>query len=265
MNTNATTSSADDVVLQDIRGEVGIVTLNRPSQRNALNLALRTAMQHALEAMDADPRVLAVVLTGAGGNFCAGRDLKAARDGEPMYATRDDAQKSFNRSSIRKPVIAAIEGYALAGGLELALSCDLLIASREAKFGLPEAKRNLVAIGGGLIRLPRRMPYHVVMEMALLGDHVSADELYRFGVLNRLVDPGAAIENAVALGEQIAASGPSAVRATKQILRRNTEWTSEATAFDAQLAMAEPALNSPDSKEGIAAFIERRAPRWTDR
>jgi enoyl-CoA hydratase len=259
------TTSTPSPVLSDVRGEVGVLTLNRPEVRNALNLPLREALQESMGELDADPRVAVVVITGAGGNFCSGRDLKAAAAGEPMYRDRAAQQSAFPRTSIRKPVIAAIEGYALAGGFELALSCDLVVAARDARFGLPEVKRNLVAVGGALFRLPRRIPYHVAMELALTGDQVSAEQLASWGVVSRLADPGSALDTALELAGRITGNGPSAVRATKEIVRRSVGWTTESDAFDAQLAAAEPALSSPDRQEGIAAFLERRAPVWRDR
>ncbi len=253
------------VVLTEVRRTIGVLTLNRPKVRNALNLELREAMQRALEDFDGNPRVTVVVLTGAGGNFCSGRDLKAAAAGEPRYANRQAQQAAFTRTSIRKPVIAAVEGYALAGGFELALSCDLIVAARDATFGLPEVKRNLVAIGGGLIRLPQRMPYHLAMHLALTGDHVAAEHVATWGIVSRLAESGNALTEALTLAESIARNGPSAVRATKEIMHRAFEWGSEDDAFDAQLAAAEPALSSPDRNEGIQAFLERRDPIWSDR
>lgn len=253
------------VVLTQVRGRTGLVTLNRPRARNALDQAARGALQVALARLDADPDVAVVVLTGAGASFCSGQDLRAAAAGERPYPDRSAQLGAFARVSIGKPVIAAVEGYALAGGFELALSCDLLVAARDAAFGLPEVTRNLVAVGGGLIRLPRRMPYHLAMQLALTGEHVGAEQLAAWGIVSRLSDPGAAVDSAVELAETIAANGPSAVRATKEIIRRAFDWSSEAEAFDAQAAAAEPALTSPDREEGIAAFLERRAPVWTDR
>ena len=253
------------VVVTEKRGDVGVVTLNRPEVRNALNIETRMAMRAALDAFDADPDVLVVVLTGAGETFCAGRDLKAAAAGEPMYPSRRAALEAFNRSTISKPVIAAVEGWVLAGGFELALSCDLIVAGEGARFGLPEVARNLVAIGGGLVRLPRRMPYHVAMEMALLGDPRPAEDLARWGVVNRVVPTGEALEAAVELGQRLALNGPSAVRATKEIIRRSFDSVPEDHALDAQLAVAEPAISSPDGAEGIRAFNEKRRPVWTDR
>jgi enoyl-CoA hydratase len=253
------------VVITEKVGEVGVVTLNRPEVRNALNIETRMAMRAALDAFDADRDVLAVVLTGAGGTFCAGRDLKAAAAGEPMYPNRRAALEAFNRTTISKPVIAAVEGWVLAGGFELALSCDLIVAGESARFGLPEVARNLVAIGGGLVRLPRRMPYHVAMEMALTGESRTAEELARWGIVSRVVPAGEALAAAIALGDVLAANGPSAVRATKEIIRASYDSVPEHQAFDAQLAVAEPAISSPDGVEGIRAFNEKRAPVWTDR
>ncbi|MGD9959363.1 crotonase/enoyl-CoA hydratase family protein [Nocardioides sp.] len=253
------------VVITEKCGEIGVITLNRPEVRNALNTETRTAMRAALDAFDADRDVLAVVLTGAGGTFCSGRDLKAAAAGEPIYPNRAAALGSFNRRSIAKPVIAAVEGWVLAGGFELALSCDLIVAGQDAKFGLPEVTRNLVAIGGGLLRLPRRMPYHVAMEMALTGETWGAESLARWGVVNRVVPTGNALEAAVALGEKVAANGPSAVRAAKEIIRTAFDAVPEEHAFDMQMASAEPALSSPDGVEGIRAFAEKRRPVWSDR
>jgi enoyl-CoA hydratase len=254
-----------DVVLTEKRGDVGVITLNRPEVRNALNLEVRAAMRAALDRFDADRGVLAVVLTGAGGTFCSGRDLKAAAAGEPMYPSRRAALDSFNRTTIAKPVIAAVEGWVLAGGFELALSCDLIVAGESALFGLPEVTRNLVAIGGGLLRLPRRMPYHVAMELALTGESWPAETLAKWGVVNRVVPTGEALEAALGLADKLAANGPSAIRATKEIIRAAYDSTPEHHAFEMQIAAAEPALSSPDGAEGIRAFNEKRRAVWTDR
>jgi enoyl-CoA hydratase len=251
-------------VLTEVRDRAGILTLNRPAVRNALNQELRARMQDALERFDEDGAVAVVVVTGAGGVFSSGRDLKEAAAGLPVYPTREAARRSFSRASIRKPVIAAVEGYALGGGFELVLGCDLIVAARDARFGLPEVKRNLVAIGGGLFRLPKRVPYHMAMELALTGDAVPAERLDRYGLFAELAEPGQALAAALALAGRIAASGPSAVRATKEIVRSSLRWPDELTAFDAQLAVAAPAQESPDRQEGIIAFLERREPRWTD-
>lgn len=255
----------NEVVLSRVDGDVAVVTLNRPEAKNALNLELRTELDAALRRCDTDPSVLVVILTGAGGSFCSGRDLKAAKDGEPMYSSRQQAQNHFTRTSIAKPVIAAVEGFALAGGLELALACDLIVAADDAVFGLPEVRRNLVAVGGGLIRMPVRIPYHRAMELALTGEKISASQMHQWGVVSSIAQPGEALDDAMVLARTIAANGPSAVRATKEIVRRSNSWATEADAFDAQFTIAEPALSSPDRHEGIAAFLEKRPARWTDR
>jgi len=251
-----------DVVRTERHGAVEIITLNRPRVYNAIDLELREGMQAAFDTFDADDAAAVAILTGAGGNFCSGRDLKAARRGEPGYRTREAQVNGFTRRSVGKPVIAAIEGYALAGGFELALSCDLLVAAHDAQFGLPEVRHSLVAVGGGLIRLPRRMPYHAAMMMALTGDRYGARDLERWGVVGVLAEPGAALDAALALAGRVQAGGPLAVRATKEIVRRAFDWGSEADAFDAQTAVAQPALDSPDRDEGLAAFSERRSPEW---
>ncbi|KAB2382906.1 crotonase/enoyl-CoA hydratase family protein [Actinomadura montaniterrae] len=250
------------VVQTERRGAVEIITLNRPRVYNAIDLELREAMQEAFERFDADDAASVAVLTGAGGNFCSGRDLKAARRGEPSYRSRQAQVGAFTRRSVGKPVIAAVEGYALAGGFELALSCDLIVAARDAVFGLPEVRHSLVAVGGGLIRLPRRMPYHAAMMMALTGDRYGADDLERWGVVGRLAEPGHAVDAALELAGRIMLGGPLAVRATKEIVRRAFEWGGEDEAFDAQMAVAQPALESPDRDEGLKAFGEGRAPSW---
>lgn len=253
-----------DVIRTQVSDGVGIITLNRPAVKNALNLELRTALQDAVESMDASREVHVFVLTGAGGTFCAGRDLTAAQAGEPIYRNRQEAARSFQRSGARKPVIAAVEGYALGGGFELALSCDLIVAAETARFGLPEVKRNVVAIGGGLIRLPLRVPYHLAMTWALTGEMISPATLAQWGVVTEVAEDGGALDAALRLSARISANGPSAVRATKEIIRNCHEWAGEDEAWDAQMAIAEPALTSPDRDEGIRAFFEKRDPVWTD-
>lgn len=253
-----------NVVLTHIEDGIGVITLNRPEVKNALNLELRLAFQSAIENMDEDPEVRAIILTGAGNTFSAGRDLKSAQRGEVLYRNRHEAARTFQRAGAQKPVLAAIEGYALGGGFELALSCDLIIAATTARFGLPEVKRNVVAIGGGLIRLPQRVPYHVAMKWSLSGEMITPEELQQWGVITTVAPDGNALEAAIELSRQITSNGPSAVRATKEIIRNAYEWGSEREAWDAQMAMAEPALTSPDRDEGIKAFFEKREPTWTD-
>jgi len=159
------------------------------------------------------------------------------------------------------PVIAAVEGYALAGGFEIALACDLIVASEEATFGLPEVTRGLVAGAGGLLRLPRRIPYHLAMEIALTGGHIPAGRLYEAGLINRMVPAGEALEAARALAAEVAANAPLALAATKRIIVESADWPSE-EAFDRQDAIAGPVFTSADAREGAAAFAEKRPPVW---
>jgi enoyl-CoA hydratase len=255
-------AETSDVIRTERRGAVEIITLNRPRVYNAINLELREAIQDAFDRFDADDDAAVAVFTGAGGNFSSGRDLKAAARGEPNYRTRDAQVNGFSRLGAEKPVIAAVEGYALAGGFELALACDLIVAARDAKFGLPEVRHSIVALGGGLVRLPRRMPYHAAMMMALTGDQYPAADLHGWGIVGVLADPGAALDAALRLAERIRLGGPLAIRATKEIVRRSYDWGSERDAWDAQLSIARPALDSPDHAEGLRAFGEGRAPAW---
>lgn len=257
--------TANQPVLIERSGAIEVITLNRPRVYNAINLTMRKAIQQALERADDDPAVSLAVLTGAGGNFSSGRDLKATLEGESAYSSRRDHQRAFVRASVGIPVIAAVEGYALGGGLELALACDLLVASRTALFGLPEVQRNMVAIGGGLLRLPQRIPYHAAMYLALTGEPATAEELHAWGAVNELSEPGHALDVALELGGRIAENGPSAVRATKEIVRRVHDPVVDNERFEAHLMMAEPAMRSPDRQEGLRAFVERRRPHWHGR
>src|SRR5213078_1627554 len=214
---------SDDPVLQERRGHVLLVTLNRPDARNAVNAALAQGVADALDALDADPELRVGVLTGAGKGFSSGMDLKAFVTGErPWVGDRGFA--GITRRASEKPLIAAVEGFAVAGGLEVALACDLLVAARGAKLGIPEVKRSLVAAGGALRRLPRRLPYGVAMELALTGDPIDAERAHALGVVNRLTEPGGAVDAALELAATIARNGPLAVAATKAVLERQWEW-----------------------------------------
>lgn len=246
-----------ELVSSETRGQVGVVVLNRPQALNALSQQLRSELQHELVRFDEDPEIRVMVLTGAGGNFSAGRDLKEAGAGVPMYASRDEQLAAFGRTSTKKPVIAAVEGWVLAGGFELALSCDLVVASDEAVFALPEVQRNLVAVGGGLLRLPRRIPYHLAMRMALTGERMSAEAMRDAGVVGEVTPPGEALDRAIELADRIAGYGHEAVCATKAIIRRAVDPLSERDAFDVQDALAKPAFDSPDREAGISAFVNR--------
>jgi enoyl-CoA hydratase len=250
-------------VLTERRGNVLLITLNRPEVRNAVNAALAEGIGNALDELDADDGLSVGVLTGTGGFFCAGMDLGAFVKGEsPWFADRGFA--GIAQRAARKPLIAAIEGFAVAGGMEIALACDLIVAARGAKMGIPEAKRSLVAAGGALLRLPRRMPYHVVMELALTGDAVPAERFHEFGVVNSLAEPGSAVEVALELAERVAKNGPLALIASKRILQEQFDWSSSEM-WEKQGAISGPVFASEDAKEGANAFKEKRDPVWQGR
>ncbi len=203
-----------------------MITINRPEVRNAVNGAVAEGVAGALDQLDGDDDLSVGVLTGAGGFFSAGMDLGAFVKGEsPWFGDRGFA--GIAQRASQKPLIAAIEGFALAGGMEVALACDLIVAAKGAKMGIPEAKRSLIAAGGALLRLPQRMPYHVVMELALTGDSMPAERFHEFGVVNRLAEPGSAVDVAMELAEQLSKSGPLALIGSKRILQEQFDWSSE--------------------------------------
>ncbi len=250
-------------VLTEQRENVLLITLNRPQVRNAVNAALAEGVAGALEELDGDDGLSVGVLTGTGGFFCAGMDLGAFVRGEsPWFGDRGFA--GIAQRASRKPLIAAIEGFAVAGGLEIALACDLIVAAKGAKLGIPEATRSLVAAGGALLRLPRRMPYHVVMELALTGDTMPAERFHEFGVVNALAEPGSAVEVALELAARLAKNGPLALAASKRILQEQFDWSS-AEMWEKQGAISGPVFVSEDAKEGANAFKEKRDPVWKGR
>src|SRR6201997_3510472 len=219
------TAVETEPVISERRGNVLLITLNRPEVRNSVNAALAAGVANALDELDGDGELAVGVLTGAGGFFSAGMDLGAFVKGEsPWFSDRGFA--GIAQRASRKPLIAAIEGFAVAGGMEIALACDLIVAARGARLGIPEAKRSLVAAGGALLRLPRRMPYHMVMELALTGDTMPAERFHDFGVVNRLADPGSAVDVALELAAKLAQNGPLALAASKQILQEQFDWSS---------------------------------------
>ena len=247
-------------LLVEVRGNVQIMTLNRPEARNAATLEMSEAMVAALDELDANPQLQVGIITGAGGTFCAGMDLKGFLQGKrPSVPGRGFCGVTMKPP--RKPLIAAVEGYALAGGFEVVLACDLIVASREAKFGLPEVKRGLAASAGGLLRLPKRLPYHIAMECILTGDMFSAERAASLGLVNRLTDAGGALEAALALAQAIAANGPLALAASKQVASESGEW-SRADMWDRQAIITTPVFESQDAREGAAAFAEKRKPVW---
>jgi enoyl-CoA hydratase len=256
-------ATATQPVLTERRGNVLLITLNRPEVRNAVNAALAEGVAGALEELDGDQSLSVGVLTGAGGFFCAGMDLGAFVKGEsPWFGDRGFA--GIAQRSADKPLIAAIEGFALAGGLEIALACDLIVAAEGAKMGIPEAKRSLVAAGGALLRLPRRMPYHVAMELALTGDFFPAERFHELGLVNRLAEPGSAVEVALELAGALSKNGPLALVAAKRILQEQFDWSSSEM-WAKQAEIAGPVMASEDAKEGSSAFKEKREPVWKGR
>jgi enoyl-CoA hydratase len=257
------TAVLSEPVIAERRGNVLLITINRPEVRNAVNAAVAAGVAGALEELDDDDSLSVAVLTGAGGFFSAGMDLGAFVKGEsPWFGDRGFA--GIAQRSSRKPLIAAIEGFALAGGMEIALACDLIVAAKGARLGIPESTRSLVAAGGALLRLPRRMPYHVVMELALTGDPMPADRFYEFGVVNRLAEPGSAVEVALELAERLARNAPLALAASKRILQEQFDWSSSEM-WEKQGAISGPVFSSEDAKEGASAFKEKREPVWKGR
>ncbi|MEV0084037.1 crotonase/enoyl-CoA hydratase family protein [Saccharopolyspora sp. NPDC050642] len=257
-------SSAEDLVLTERRDRTLIVTINRPGSRNAVDLATAEQIERAMDLLDDDDDLFVGIVTGAGGTFSAGADLKAAARGEKAVTPKRGGFGVFRRPP-RKPLIAAVEGFAVGGGFELCLSCDLIVAAATARFGLPEVRHNVVAAGGGLFRLPKRLPYHVAMELALTGVFRDAEFFHHWGVVNRVVPPGAAFEAALELAESLQENGPTAVMASKEIIFRSSSWVTEEEAWEAQQPIAARALDSEDRLEGLAAFAEKRKPIWTGR
>jgi enoyl-CoA hydratase len=253
----------EPAVLTERRERVLLITINRPDQRNAVNAAVAHGIAAALDELDDADALSVGVLTGAGKGFCAGMDLKAFVAGESPYAG-DRGFAGITQRAAVKPLIAAVEGFAVAGGLEVALACDLIVAARGARLGIPEVKRSLVAAGGALLRLPRALPRNVAMELALTGDPIEAERGYELGLVNRLADPGTAVDAAVELAETIAANGPLALAATKRILTEAVDWP-DAEFFARQGEIAGPVMASEDAREGSVAFAEKRAPVWRGR
>ncbi|MFC9973818.1 crotonase/enoyl-CoA hydratase family protein [Spirillospora sp. NPDC127200] len=249
-----------DAVLTEEDGAVLVVTINRPQAKNAVNGEVAQGIAKAIEELDSRKDLSIGVLTGAGGTFCAGMDLKGFLTGDnPIVEGRGFA--GIVERPAAKPLIAAVEGYALAGGCEVALACDMVVAAKDAQFGLPEPKRGLVAAGGGLLRLPQRIPYHIAMEMALTGDKYSAERMAELGFVNRLTETGGALAAAKELALKVAENAPLALAATKKIIVESADWTDE-EAWKKQGEIVMPVFGSKDAMEGPAAFAEKRKPVW---
>ncbi|MEA2276452.1 MAG: enoyl-CoA hydratase [Solirubrobacteraceae bacterium] len=254
---------AEPPVLTERRDGVLLVTLNRPEARNAVNLAVAEGIAAALDELDADADLAVGVLTGAGKGFSAGMDLKAFVAGERPYVG-DRGFAGITRRAADKPLIAAVEGFAVAGGLEIVLACDLIVAARGARLGIPEVRRSLVAAGGALLRLPRRIPYGIAMELALTGEPITAERGHELGLVNRLSEPGGAVEAALELAASIARNAPLALVASKAILERHRGWP-EDELWERQEEISGPVFASEDAREGAVAFSEKREPVWRGR
>ena len=241
-------------------GRIAVISINRPATKNAVNRAVAAGIAAAMDELERRSDIELGVLTGAGGTFCAGMDLKAFLAGELMRV-EGRGFGGLTQARIGKPLIAAVEGHALAGGFELALACDLIVAGEDAKFGLPEVKRGLVANAGGLLRLPRQIPHRIATEMILTGEFVDARYLERFGLINRVAPPGKALEVAMELARCIAGNGPLAIRASRRVLAESCDWALTEM-FERQFEITAPVFKSADAREGAQAFAQRRAPAW---
>ena len=252
-----------DEVLVERRGAVQVITINRPEARNALNAAVAVGIRDAVDELDADGDLRAGVLTGAGGTFSAGMDLKAFLKGEmPSFPGRGLC--GITQTPPRKPLVGAAEGWALAGGFELLLACDLVVAGASARFGVPEVTRSLVAGAGAALLLAQRVPRALALELLLTGDPIGAARAAEIGLVNRVTDDGKALDEAVGLATRIAANAPLAVMATKQIAHHGGDWPA-AERWDEQARLMRPVFTSADAREGATAFAEKRAPVWQGR
>jgi len=251
-----------EAVLTDAENGVLTITLNRPEAKNAVNRAVADGVAAAIETLETDDSLMIGIITGAGGTFCSGMDLKAFLQGElPVVADKGFA--GFVEDPPAKPLIAAVDGYALAGGMEVAIACDLVVANAEAKFGIPEARRGLAAGAGALLRLPRLIPHRYAMELALTGDFVTAGRAAEMGFVNRVVD-GPALEGAKELAATIAQNGPLAVRASKEVIVKTEDWSHDEMWAEQQKIIG-GIFQSEDAREGAMAFAQKRKPEWKGR
>lgn len=248
-------------LLVERRGAIQVITINRPDAKNALTASIARGIADAVDELDADSSLRVAVLTGAGGTFCAGIDLKALLRGEtPLVDDRGIA--GITKTPPRKPLIAAVEGWALAGGFELLLACDLVVAGRSARFGVPEVTRGLTAGGGGAYLLPKRIPSAVALEMLLTGDPIGAERAAHFGLVNRVVDDETALDGALDLANAIGRNGPLAVAVTKRVVQESHDWGWD-EGWAAQESLMMPVFASNDAREGATAFAEKRDPVWS--
>jgi enoyl-CoA hydratase/carnithine racemase len=251
---------SENEVLVDVEDGVMTITLNRPEAKNAANKALAEGVSAAIDRLESDAGISVAIITGAGGTFCSGMDLKAYVTGEfPLVEGRGFA--GLCEYTVKKPLIAAVEGYALAGGFEVAISCDLIVAAEDARFGIPEVKRGLVAGAGGLAKLPRQIPVRVAKELALIGDFMSPQRALDMGLINEVVPSGTALSAAKAMAAKIAANGPLAVSASKEVIDKAHDWNAQEM-FSEQQIIIDPVFSSEDAIEGATAFAEKRSPVW---
>jgi enoyl-CoA hydratase len=258
-----------EMVTYEVRGQVALITLNRPDARNAVNDELAQAMEAAIDRLESETDVWVGVLTAnTQGHskpvFCAGADLKALNAGGQTLGTKRGGFAGFVYRERSKPIIAAVDGLATAGGCEIVLAADMVVATTQSSFGLAEVKRNLIAGAGGLFRLPRAIGQAVAMEVILTGEPLSAERAFQLGLVNRLVEPGTAVQEAIVLAEKIATSAPLAVAASRRVVLASAYATDEELKDLTNKEFA-PILQSEDTKEGLMAFIEKRAPQWKGR
>ena len=253
------------IIEYSTEGHVAVITINRPEARNAVNGEVAEGIEAAIDQMEADDAVWLGILTGVPPVFSAGADLKEINAGRAhAISTKRGGFAGFVARERTKPVIAAVDGPALAGGTEICLACDLIVASTSARFGIPEVKRCLVAAGGGLFRLPRKIPFNIAMELTLTGDPIDAERAHQLGLVNYLTEAGGALARAKELARQIEANAPVAVRASRRILLAAAT-ADEATGWRLSGEGMNEVLASEDSKEGLVAFIEKRPPNWKGR
>jgi enoyl-CoA hydratase len=246
----------------EVRGRVAVLKINRPEKKNAVNGDVSQGMESAIDRLEEDPEVWVGVLAGEGTVFCAGADLKAINEGRAgELQTERGGFAGIVARERTKPIIAAVDGPALAGGTEIVLACDLVVASTQASFGIPEVKRSLVAAAGGLFRLPRLLPRNIALELGLTGDPISAERAHRYGMVNEVCEPGQALDAALALAERIAANAPLAVRETLRLML-SLEDADDATGFKESGAAMINLANTEDFWEGPKAFLEKRDPEW---
>ncbi len=247
----------------DKRGPLAVITINRPEAKNAVNGDVAEGIEAAIDQLEEDDSVFVGVITGAGDVFCAGADLKAINSGD---AARLNTQRGgfggITNRERTKPIIAAVDGPALAGGCEIVLACDLVVASTQARFGVPEVKRSLVAAAGGLFRLGRKLPRNIAMELIMTGDPISAERAHGYGLVNDLVEPGEALAAAEALGLRICANAPVAVRESRKVALAATD-AEDSVGWQMSMDAMGVAMSSADFSEGLTAFIEKRDPQWT--